>query len=457
MLDSQTIENQNTEFKESWRDEYIKWICGFANAKGGKLFIGVNDCGQVVGIENSKKLLEDIPNKVRDVLGIVVDVNVFEENGLEYIEIVTDSYPSPINYKGQYHYRTGSTKQELKGHALDRFLLRKYGKTWDSSPLPYVTVDDLDRDTFEFFIKKALDSKRLEEKDIPKSYNELLEKLRLTEGSYLKCSAVLLFHKEPQRFFTGSYVKIGYFESESVILYQDVIEGNLFNQVEKTMDLLLTKYLKALISYKGISRIERYDYDTNALREIIHNAIVHNDYSRNVPIQIRVYHDKIRISNVGSLPETWTVETLLREHASEPFNPNIANAFFRAGYIESWGRGVNTVIELSKAYNGTVPTFTFLSGLTVEFKSDYPNKKVDNRLYDGLYDRLYDNLGKTKVKIIEIIDKNAKISMTQLAKELDISRTAIQKNIKSLTENGYIKRVGSAKGGHWEVLDVKRV
>jgi len=155
VLDSQVIENQNNEFKESWRDEYIKWICGFANAKGGKLFIGVNDSGQVVGIENSKKLLEDIPNKVRDVLGIIVDVNVFEENGLEYLEIATDSYPSPINYKGQYHYRTGSTKQELKGHALDRFLLRKYGRTWDSSPLPYVTVDDLDRDTFEFFIKRV--------------------------------------------------------------------------------------------------------------------------------------------------------------------------------------------------------------------------------------------------------------------------------------------------------------
>jgi ATP-dependent DNA helicase RecG len=185
------------------------------------------------------------------------------------------------------------------------------------------------------------------------------------------------------------------------------------------------------------------------------NAIVHSDYSRNVPIQIRVYHDKIRISNVGSLPETWTVKTLLKEHSSEPFNPNIANSFFRAGYIESWGRGINTVIELSKAYNGTVPTFKFLSGLTVEFKSDYPNKKVGNGLYDRLYDRLYDNLGKTRVKIIEMIDKNAKISMTQLSDELDISRTAIQKNIKFLTENGYIKRVGSAKGGHWEVLDVR--
>ena len=77
-------ENQNTEWKESWRDEYLKWICGFANATGGKIYIGMNDSGKVVGVADADKLLEDIPNKVRDVLGIIVDVNLLEENGLKY-------------------------------------------------------------------------------------------------------------------------------------------------------------------------------------------------------------------------------------------------------------------------------------------------------------------------------------------------------------------------------------
>ncbi len=111
-------ESQNIEWKESWRDEYLKWICGFANANGGKLYIGTNDNGTVIGLSDAKKLLEDIPNKVRDILGIIVDVNLLVENGLEYIEIDVPPYSNPINYKGQYHYRTGSTKQELKGAAL---------------------------------------------------------------------------------------------------------------------------------------------------------------------------------------------------------------------------------------------------------------------------------------------------------------------------------------------------
>ena len=80
-------ESQNIEYKESWRDEYLKWICGFANAQGGTIFIGVRDDGSIVGVKNAKKLLEDIPNKIQTGLGIIADVNMHTKNGLDYIEI----------------------------------------------------------------------------------------------------------------------------------------------------------------------------------------------------------------------------------------------------------------------------------------------------------------------------------------------------------------------------------
>jgi ATP-dependent DNA helicase RecG len=92
-------ENQNTEWKESWRDEYLKWICGFANAEGGVLDIGRNDKGVVVGLPDAKKLLEDLPNKIRDVLGIMADVNLREEAGKEYLEIRVEPYPYPVSYR----------------------------------------------------------------------------------------------------------------------------------------------------------------------------------------------------------------------------------------------------------------------------------------------------------------------------------------------------------------------
>lgn len=122
-------ESQNIEWKESWRDEYLKWICGFANAQGGKIYIGTDDYGKVIGLQNSKKLLEDIPNKVRDVLGIIVDVNLLRKDGKDYIEISVNPNGYPVNYKGEYHYRSGSTKQQLKGQALNQFLLQRTGIT----------------------------------------------------------------------------------------------------------------------------------------------------------------------------------------------------------------------------------------------------------------------------------------------------------------------------------------
>lgn len=138
-------ENQNIEFKTSWRDDYLKWICGYANAEGGVLYIGKDDKGKVIGLSNIEKLLEDIPNKVRDILGIMVDVNLKSEKKKEYLEIVVDPYPYPVSYRGEYHYRSGSTKQELKGAALDRFLLSKQGKHWDGVPVPNLKLADFDK------------------------------------------------------------------------------------------------------------------------------------------------------------------------------------------------------------------------------------------------------------------------------------------------------------------------
>lgn len=120
-------ESQNIEYKESWRDEYLKWICGFANAQGGRIYIGIDDNQQVVGVADTKRLMEDIPNKIVNYLGIVADVNLLHKEGKDYIEIAVQPCNLPIAYHGIYHYRSGSTKQELKGAALQQFLLRKWG------------------------------------------------------------------------------------------------------------------------------------------------------------------------------------------------------------------------------------------------------------------------------------------------------------------------------------------
>lgn len=242
-------ESQNTEFKSSWRDEYLKWVCGFANANGGTIYIGKDDQGKIVDVQDAKKLMEEIPNKVRDTLGILVDVNLHQHQHGNFLEIIIERYPYPVNFKGQYFYRSGSTKQELKGAALNKFLLQKKGKRWDGVPIPDITTKDLKQETFEFFRKRAFRSQRIDEESLTDSNDHLIDNLQLKEDKYLKRAGILLFHPNPEKFITGSYVKIGYFESDSELRFQDEVHGNLFEQIEKAVELLFSKYIKAIISY----------------------------------------------------------------------------------------------------------------------------------------------------------------------------------------------------------------
>lgn len=436
-------ESQTIEFKRLWKDDYIKWVCVFANSDGGTIYIGVEDDGEIVGIDNAKKLLEDIPNKVRDILGVIVDMNRHVENGKEYLEIITENYPYPISYKGSYYYRSGSSTQELKAAPLDKFLLRKQGKKWDGVPVPYFGYDDLDPFAFRLFRDKAEKKKRIDAEFLQESDEVLVDKLHLKEGEYLKRATTLLFGKIPQKYVTGSTIKIGYFKSNSDLVYQDVIEGNLFEQVDKTMELIFTKYLKALITYEGIQRVESFPISELAFREALINAVVHKDYGSQQTIQISVYDDKLLMWNAGDLPPHWTIDTLMQKHNSEPHNPAIAYPFFLAGYIESWGRGIEKIIEESQKFNGITPQFRWLNGLWVEF---YFNQ--EKSLPNGLGEKLGEKLGETQQNIIKLMQSNPKIAITALATELGISTTAIEKHIKILKEQNIIKRIGGAKGGH---------
>ena len=277
-------ESQHVEWKESWRDDHLRWVCGFANAEGGRLEIGRDDTGVVVGVSDAAKLLEDLPNKIRDLLGIVVAVNRHHVDGKGLLEIVVEAYPNPISYRGHYYVRSGSTLQELKGASLDRFLLRRHGRTWDGAPVPGVRVHDLSSSELRRFRERAADAGRLEPADLAVSDAALVAKLNLTEGDYLKRAAVLIFHDDPERWIAGAFVKIGFFRSESDLVYHDTIHGTLFEQVARTVDLLRTKYLKAAIRYEGLQRIERFPVPATALREAVLNALVHRDYANAAPV-----------------------------------------------------------------------------------------------------------------------------------------------------------------------------
>ena len=261
-------ENQNTEYKQNWHDDHLKWICGFANADGGKLYIGVNDHGAVSGIENHKYLMDEIPSKIRNLLGITANVNLKTIDQKYYIEIEVDHYNVPISLRGRYYYRTGSTNTELTGNALNAFLLRKIGKSWDDVDLEGWDIDQIDIHTINHFKKLALD--RLPGISDENDLGTILKKLNLIDHEKLKRAAILLFGSMPQKTFIHAHIRIGKFISDTDIVSSDIVTGNLFQQIEQTLSILKNKYLTSTISYEGIHRREKLEYPVNALREAIH-------------------------------------------------------------------------------------------------------------------------------------------------------------------------------------------
>jgi len=432
-------EDQNIEYKSSWRDEYLKWICGFANASGGKIFIGIDDDENIVGVADAKKLLEDIPNKVRDVLGIVADVNLHTYNSLDYIEIIVEPFPYPVNYKGQYHYRSGGTKQELKGVALNKFLTEREGKKWDGVTLPKIRIEDLSISAFSRFKEKAAESKRVDESVLEDSNLHLLEDLKLIDDNFLKRAAILLFHPNPELFVSGSYIKIGYFINDDDLAFQDEVHGNIFVQIDKSFELIKTKYSTYTISYEGVSRKEKSLFPEKAIREALLNAIVHKDYSDETPIQISVYKDHIIFWNPGNLPEKWTLDSLYKKHPSKPFNPDIANTLFRSGDIEAWGRGI---LKMSKEsiLQGSFPPI---------FNSDYSGIMVT--IYSSARDLLIkEGVAENLIKAIEYTFQNGTVTNSNIQQLLKVSKPTATRILQHL-EKWLEKSGDTGKGTSYSI------
>ncbi len=464
-------ENQKVEWKESWRDEYLKWICGFANAQGGKLYIGVRDNGQVVGVPDAKRLMEDLPNKIRDILGLIADVNLMCSDGKEYLEIVIGPSPYPVNYHGEFHYRSGSTKQELKGNALSQFLLKKTGMTWENVTVgSEPRIEHFRNDGFDIFREEASRSKRVPVKDLKLDNLELARKLDLLENDEVTRAAILLFHHEPERWITGAWIKIGYFTSDAKIAFQDEVHGSLFQQANSIMDLIYTKYLVGPISYEGITRVENYPYPREALREAILNAIVHKNYGNYTPIQIRVYPDRIRIANQSVLPDGVAADRLLEDGVSRPMNPKIANAFYRAGFIESWGRGIQEIRETCRAQGMSLPIFEVLPDMvmatfsaakenekTFESARNVAQKEEDVAPKGGEVAQKEENVaqksGKVAQKILCFLSSNPQATTHGISRELEIAERTVKYNLAQLKKRGLIRRAGGRKIGHWDVVD----
>ena len=433
-------EAQDTEFKSNWRDEHLKVVSAFANSKGGVLFIGLDDKGQSVGLKNVKKLLEDIPNKIRNRLGIIPFVELEKKNEHEIIKVTIHPSSVPISHNGKFYLRTGSIVQELQGKDLADFLIRKTGIEWDNSIEDKGELNNLNNATIEDFKRFAVDR-------IPSIVREtdfitILQKLNLIENHSLKRAAILLFGNEPQRFYSHAFVKIGRFLTDTDIQTTDIVKGNLFQQLENSLEILRTKYLKSNIRYEGIHRRDVLEYPYEALREAIINALIHREYWGTSHIQIRVYSDRLVIMNEGSLPPEVPVEKLKTNHLSKPRNKLLAEVFYYAGFIEAWGRGTIMIVDKCLEQGLPEPDFIEEHGVmsVVFFKDVYQKDYLESL---GLNER--------QKKAVLFVKERGKITNMECQKLSSISERTALRDLERLTNLKIFSKIGEKKGTYYRI------
>lgn len=422
-------EKQNIEYKQSWHDDHLKWICGFANAQGGKICIGKDDEGNFVGIKGVKKLLETIPLKIQNHLGIICDLNALIDNDQECIEIIVHPYLVPISLRGRYYYRSGSLKTELKGIELNEFLLKKAGKTWDEIVEERATMEDIESSSIELFLKDASKSGRMPESH-GVSNQELLEKLRVMENGKMKRGALILFGKDPNKFYPNVAIQIGRFgKDDADLLFHEQIEGNITWLLFQVPRILNNKFLVQRVRFEGLQRIEKGEYPIAAIREMLLNAMIHRTYM-GAKIQMRVYDDKLSIWNEGPLPEGLDEESLKVHHVSKPRNPLIADVCFKAGYIDSWGRGTLKIINSCLENELPEPEIKEFNGgiLVTLYKEHLSTDLIKTK---GLKER--------QVKAIRYVKDKGKIMNKEYQEIFGVSRGTAFRELKELVEKNFLK------------------
>jgi len=437
------MESQNEEWKTSWHDDYLDTINAMANVAGGKLIIGKNDKGVIVGIRNAKKLMEQIPDKVYHKMNFFPDVRTeMTEDGKEYVVVTVKPQKYPVFNGDSLNIRSGSTTRRLEGKELTDFLLHRSGLSWTDIEAQGIKLSDLSPEAIDLFVKKGTASKRMSEAAIGKDHESVMRQYKLMNDDGITRAALVLFSEDAVPLSNATVMKIGAFSEENRLLRDDRIGGPVVSQPDRVMEILLEKYVQGTYDIKGLQRVTEYPYPVKALRECVMNATVHRDYSSRADASIKVYPDRVVIFNPGKLPAGWTEKELSEGHTSMPANTLIARVFYDMGYIENWATGITMMRDECRNMGIPEPEFNVtINGIDVIFRRS-PEKKA------GSVSETADLTDKEK-KVYLAICEGTSTTAKGISDESGVPMGTVMRVINSLIEKGLVIRVGSKMDGKW--------
>jgi len=406
----------------------------------------------VKGLDAGKKTTTDLAEYIKKNTdpNIFPDIRVHDVRDMKIISVmVKESHDKPVFFRSRAYKRVGDTSQKINSSEMRTLAKESAPKVyWDGQVCEGATLADIDKETLDKFRKQYENVNKSAIKSSDKDLLKVLGCIKDVNGTIKITNAgILLFGKEPKKFFLMDYVTVArYPGKDKAQTYLDIKDfyGNLFDIIDSVNEYMTQHIQEVSQVIEGqIQRRAIPQYPYYAIREIITNAVAHRDYSNiGSRIIIRMFKDRIEFNSPGPLPANVTPENIVSEQYSR--NPVIADVFNKILLIEKLGEGWDKIICAVKEdpYMSKMPEImdTGNTVIVTLFASDLEE-----------FARIGESSVKSSVKIIDLIRQNPQISIPEIADALHLTTRAVEKNIAKLKQRCILKRVGPAKGGHWEV------
>lgn len=454
-------EGYTLEFKENLGKKFAVEVVAFANSIGGKILIGVDDDGNIIGTDTSNAGRANIQNQISQIeprINVKIDIidNVIVVN-------VPEGEDKPYSSSDGYYLRAGAMCQKMNRNEI-RDYLEDNGKVQFDRLINKKAKypEDFDENAYSKFLKLSNISQTLESEELLVNLN-CLEKV---ENKYMFTNAgVIFFAKEPTRFLLQNYVTCIAFKGTNRVYILDTLDCNndIISNIEdaltfikKHINLTFLINEEVMKEQGNATRKEVLEIPEAALKEAVINGICHRQYfEEGARVMVEVYDDRVEIVSPGGVPKGITKENFGKRSIAR--NPVIADLLRRTHYIEKAGTGIGRMRESMKNAGLKEPNFESDEFFETKFlRPSYYDK--DYGTYDLAKQKYYkvnDSaiiLTNLQSEIVNIIKENSRVTQAEIAEKLKVSRQTVAVNLKKLSEKGAVERIGTNREGYWKVL-----
>lgn len=417
-------ESEVVELKEIYTPDLKKEIISFANTNGGTILIGVQDNGNIIGIDNADFVIQQIANSIRD--SIRPDITMFTNIELlkyedkTYIKLTVEQgtkRPYYLSDKGLkpsgVYVRSGTTSAPASEDAIRMMIKATDGDTFETnrSLIQELTFNSL--------------SKEMEKRNF--EFTEVqMKNLGILSSDSIFTNMGLLVSDQCKH-----SIKFAVFQGADKLIFKDRKEftGSLFEQLAdayKTIDF----YNGTMASFHDLLRTDERDYPEDAVREALLNAIVHRDYSFSGSTLINLYANRLEIISLGGLVSGLSLKAAMLG-ASQPRNEKLANLFYRMKLIEAYGTGLSKIISCYKGLP-VQPKFESVEGA---FQVVLPN--IHAQALSGINEKY--------LPIIKLFENKKEITRADAEVALGSGTTYAVTMMKEMLDKNLIAKVGKGR------------